>query len=34
MSMVSMGTGNFDTLHERKRARFPHKKNSQTLISL
>lgn len=26
MSMVSMGTGNFDTLHERKRARFPHKK--------
>lgn len=26
MSMVSMGMGNFDTLHERKRARFPHKK--------
>ncbi len=28
MSMVSMGMENFDTLHERKRARFPHKKRS------
>ncbi len=26
MSMVSMGMGNFDTLHKRKRARFPQKK--------